>query len=74
MHEIPLKSENIFVFTLISFSPDMGGTGDIDELGVDTNIVAGFLNAALQNLAHIQFLPDLFDFHRFAFIGENGIG
>ena len=35
--------------------------------------VAATAYAALQNVAYIKFLPDLFDIHRFAFIGKNGV-
>ena len=73
LHEITLKSENFLVFPLMPFGPNMGGAGDIDKLGVDANTVAGLLNAALQSIANIQLLPDLFYIHCLALIEKNGV-
>ena len=44
----------------------MAAIESIDELGINAHTVTRFLNAALQDVTHSQFLPDIFDIHRFA--------
>ena len=53
LDEITLKSGNFRVFTLIPFSPDMGGTGDIDELSVDADPVPGNFQMIGQFIFHL---------------------
>ena len=42
----------------------------VNKLDVNAKPVAAALNAALQNVAHVQFAPDLLHVEGLAFIGE----
>ena len=46
--------------------------GRVDELRIDADLVPRFLNAAFENVLHIQFIPQLFDIRCFSFVLKNG--
>jgi hypothetical protein len=42
-------------------------------LDVNAKPVSAALNAALQNVPHVQFAPDLFNIEGLALVGESGV-
>ena len=72
-HDLLLEGKKIGVITIKPLGPDMGAFESINEFGVDAHPIAGFLNAAFQDIAYIQFLSDLFDVYGVAFVHEDAV-
>ena len=53
--------------------PQMIAGDRVDELHVDAHSAAAALNAALENIANVQFASDLLGVDRLAFVGEGGV-
>jgi hypothetical protein len=50
--------------------PELGAAFRIDQLNIDLNMMASALYAAIENVAHPEFAPDLSGSDGFALVGE----
>ena len=65
-----MDREGVCEMPVISFSPHVIIVCCVDELDRDSHAVTGFLQAPFNHIAHTQFVADLLNCHRFAFVAE----
>jgi hypothetical protein len=53
--------------------PQMRAGLAVDELAGDANLAAGLADAAFEDVAHTQFMPDLLDVNGAALIGKRAV-
>jgi hypothetical protein len=63
--------KNIVESPVVTFRPDVTACGRIDQLGVNSYLVARALYTSFHHIAHTKFLGDLTDLHCFILISEH---
>ena len=56
---ILLYPENVFDLGVADLGPDVPARHRLGQLGVNANTIAGAANAAVEQIAHVEPLPDL---------------
>ncbi len=62
--DLVLNGEDVLHRAVVAVRPEAVAVGDVDQLGGDAELVAGFPNAALENRLHVQRLAHLLDVDR----------
>src|SRR5215813_3585927 len=71
--DVVLQLEHVGQRAVVSFRPQVNPIGGIDQLAGDSNLVGGFAHAALEHVAHAQFVRDLADVDRLTLVGKGRI-
>ena len=58
---------------IVALGPDVVAGPDLDQLRAHADTIAGFAQAAFQDITHAQIAPDLLHVYRAALIGEGRI-
>jgi hypothetical protein len=68
-----LRVEEIGGRLVKPLGPEMIAGFGVDELNVDPHAVYAALNAAFEDIAHVQLVPDLLQIDGLALVGEGGV-
>ncbi|BBZ98548.1 hypothetical protein BDS110ZK25_77780 [Bradyrhizobium diazoefficiens] len=59
--------------TIEAVRPDMAASFSIDQLRIDSNLIADALHATFEREADTEFTPDLAGIYRLALVGERRV-
>src|SRR6516165_5569998 len=68
-----LYREDVGEVAVVALGPDVFSTLGVDELRGDPNAIAGFTQAAFEDIADAKLVPDLLHINRAAFVGEGRV-
>src|SRR4051794_1077100 len=68
-----LDGENVSEIAVVALGPDMVTGFSLDQLGGDTDAVAGFAHTAFEHITHPQLAPDLLYINGAALVGEGAV-
>jgi hypothetical protein len=71
--DLVLHREDVGEVAVVALGPDVVAGLRLDQLSGNADAVAGFAQAAFEDIAHTQFAPDLLHIDGAALVGEAGI-
>src|SRR5205814_8033712 len=71
--DLILNRENVFYCTVVSLGPQMTSCARLNQLSGDAEAIAGFSDAAFEDVTHAELAADLFDIDGVALVGEAGV-